>query len=465
MVAALVLMVGVLGTFVMIDGANRATRDNNARASATALTREILEQARTVDYEKVTAGTLLTELRNKPELGGTVANGVWKLNRKSVEFAITSTICTFDDPIDGLGVPGPANPCPAGNTQGTTGTTDSNPDDFRRVSLAVQWTRGTKVNTIQQTSQINNPGGGIGPRILTFPNPFGTSQTTTGTSIALSATTTSTHLLTWSADDGRPAGRGTLTGPRTAWTWNWPIGTAGTGTPRVDWVVDGAYTIDAQPFDSRGVPGEARVATVLLNRIAPLAPASVRGGRSGGGSGSSNLVEMDWPQNIERDVIGYRVRRVFPDAAPVPICPPSNTAVIASLECADSSPPSGSLRYEVVAVDRTDLAVSNSTPREGTARTLSVGSSAGYRLDRPTITAVGTVNGKPELTIAPPADSNGGADVLFYRIYRDGTRYDRTAGNGSVYHDPAPRFATHEYRVSAVHTSYNEGKLSDPRTW
>ncbi len=45
MVAASVLMIGVLGTFVMLDGASKKNRDNNARTAATSLAREVLEQA------------------------------------------------------------------------------------------------------------------------------------------------------------------------------------------------------------------------------------------------------------------------------------------------------------------------------------------------------------------------------------------------------------------------------------
>jgi hypothetical protein len=56
--------------------------------------------------------------------------------------------------------------------------------------------------------------------------------------------------------------------------------------------------------------------------------------------------------------------------------------------------------------------------------------------------------------------------VLFYRIYRDGVRYTRTPGNGSIFIDPTPTGASHTYRVSAVHNpSYNESKLSDPTVW
>jgi type II secretory pathway pseudopilin PulG len=466
MVAALVLMVGVLGTFVMIDGANKTTRENNARTSATALAREILEQARTLDYEKVSNATLLTELRAKPDLGGTVdSSGKWTLNRKGLAITVTSSVCTYDDPLDGVGSPVAQNACAAGNTTGQPANqSDSNPDDFRRVTLTIEWKRGTKVNRIVQTSQINNPGGGLGPRITSFPNPFGGAQVTSGTQIPLTAQSTSSQVLTWSADDGRPEGRGSLVGPNTSWSWNWPIGTVGTGTPRVDWVVDGAYTINAQPFDDRGVPGELRAANVLLNRRVPLQVSGLAGGRSGQGSGGTAAVEMDWQPNDERDVIGYRVERTAPTAANV--CPPtSGTTYITATSCMDVNPPGGTLSYRVMAMDRTDLASPTSTPRQGDIRTLSVSSSVGLRMQEPGLT-VTTTNGKPQLNITPPSDSSGGTLVLFYRIYRDGVRYTRTPGNGSIFIDPTPTGASHTYRVSAVHNpSYNESKLSDPTVW
>ena len=46
MVASMVLVLGVLGAFALLDGANRTTVSNNGRIGATNLGRELLENAR-----------------------------------------------------------------------------------------------------------------------------------------------------------------------------------------------------------------------------------------------------------------------------------------------------------------------------------------------------------------------------------------------------------------------------------
>ena len=482
MVAAFVLMIGVLGTFIMVDGANKKTRDNSARSAATALSREILEQARTLDYAEVSKATLRDSLRAKTDLSGTLlTDGRWVLNRKGIAIAVDATICIYDDPLDGLGNPGPADPCGAGNVSGQPPATvkDSNPDDFRRVTLTLSWLAGggstppvatQACNTgnklcITQVSQINNPGGGLGPRITKFPNPNSGVQITSGNSVALYAESTNTHILKWTVDDGRPAGRGNLSGPGTVWNWSWSLGTVDSGTPREDWVVDGAYAVNAQPFDSRGVPGELRVASVMLNRRVPLAPSGFLGGRSGGGGGGGNLVEMDWLPNVERDIIGYRVWRRGATGS-TRICPAESAgenAVWTKLSCTDSNAPSGNqVTYDLRAVDRVDLGSPSSLPRTlgGDVSSFTTASNTGTRLDEPGL-SVTTVNGKPQLTITPPAGT-----VLFYRVYRDGERIGRTTGNATLYLDANPTSTQHRYQVSAVHDpSYNEGRISGEVTW
>ena len=478
MVAAMVLMIGVLGTFVMIDGANQTTRDNNARTAVSAVAREILEQARTVDYEKITPSQLIPELRTKPALQGTLDSaGNWVVRQRNIKLTISASVCTYDDPADGRGdpaVPMPAEqaPCPAGHapTSTTPPPVDSNPDDFRRVTLTLKWYQGGNERQIKQTAQLNNPSGGLGPRIILFPNPNGGAQITSGSAVPFTATSTWANNITWAADDGRTQGRGSLTGGGTAWSWNWNIGTPGTGTPSVDWVLDGAYTISAQPFDSRGVPGEMRIASVWLNRRAPLPVPGLLGGRSGQTSGAASVVEMDWNANPERDVIGYRVYRYINDALDRRICPASTApeAVTTNRFCVDGNPPSGgNLDYKVVAVDRTDIKNPLSSTREtlhAEASTIDVPTSTGSttRLDAPTGLKV-TTNAaqKPQLDWNTTTDS-----VYFYRVYRNGVRIGRTSGPTPSFVDNDPLDSTYRYQVSAVHNpSFNEGRLSGEVVW
>lgn len=481
MVAAVVLMIGVLGTYVMIDGANRTTSDNNARTYAAGLGREILEQARVIDYESVAASStpatgLVAKLREKASLTGTVdASGNWLIVRRGVQFTVTAQTCTFDDPSDGLGSPGPSNPCPTG--AGAATVTDSNPDDFRRVNLTLAWKRGPQVRQITQTTQIVNPGGGLGPRITKFLDPNGGAQIgnnsgTGPTEVQLNAESTIASTVRWAVDDGRSSGVANMTSPGgKLWDWVWNIGTVGSGTPGVDWVLDGSYAANAQPFDYRGVPGELRVASVLLNRRKPLAPALVGAGRSDPASGSgSRVVELDWLPNAERDVIGYRVYRIDPTGR-TRICPAptvtSGDQVTKRFNCVDTTPPSFSerptIQYEIVAVDRPVLGDLTSGTSEGDPVPISVGA-IGVQLERPTNLVATSESGRPKLSWTPPPVP-AGERILFYRIYRDGARYTRTVSDSPTFVDLTPTSTYHWYRVSAVPETYNEGRLSDGVLW
>ena len=65
MVAIVVLLVGVLGVVVMLDGANAVTSRTKAREGATNLSRSVLELARGA-YRELTANGSVAELRAVP---------------------------------------------------------------------------------------------------------------------------------------------------------------------------------------------------------------------------------------------------------------------------------------------------------------------------------------------------------------------------------------------------------------
>jgi hypothetical protein len=68
------------------------------------------------------------------------------------------------------------------------------------------------------------------------------------------------------------------------------------------------------------------------------------------------------------------------------------------------------------------------------------------------------------LTWAPSAgDPNLGDSVSFYRIYRDGVRYDRTSlGTDTSWTDTAVGGTTHSYQVTAVDTHLAESPAAGP---
>ncbi len=447
MIAASILMVGLLGTFAMLDGAQSTTRANATRTMTLNLAREISEQARSIEYVDLTPSQLVTELRKKPNLAGTIeANGLWTLTRRGVQVGVVATVCTFDDPADGLAAVPPQNACPAA-TAVAGAPPEVNPDDFRRVSLLLKWTQRGRVYESTQVAQISNPSGGRGPRITAFPDPFSL-QVTTAASIPFVVTSTTSTTVRWSMDDG--VSMGDAVGGPNNWTFNWNIGTVGTG----DWTVDGTYTASVQPFDARGVPGERRVATVLLNRREPMAPSNVAGGRSDAHGG---VVEVEWAPNRERDILGYRVYRKNATVIKARVCPPPSAgtdAVTTATACTDYEP-GNQPTYTVAAVDRPTLGNPSSGTREGDLSHLVI-SGAGSRPEPPHSLVTTVTNGRVVLAWLPTGNA-----PAFYRIYRDGVRIDRTVTDLPYYTDPnVADGQPHRYAVSAVSTAFNESELS-----
>ena len=169
MVAALVLVVGLLGTFTLIDGANKTTVTNNARIGATNLAREILENARSLDYDVLTDTQLIPAIQAKPNMSGT--RTPWKVQRRGIVFTVEADVCTFDDPKDNVATMVPPDVCtPQAPVQAAAGTlkVEDQPDDFRRMNVKLTWNTGGRDISINQTALISNPSGGMGPRITTF---------------------------------------------------------------------------------------------------------------------------------------------------------------------------------------------------------------------------------------------------------------------------------------------------------
>lgn len=55
--------------------------------------------------------------------------------------------------------------------------------------------------------------------------------------------------------------------------------------------------------------------------------------------------------------------------------------------------------------------------------------------------------------------------MSFYRIYRDGIRYDRTSTTATTFTDATPGNVVRVYTVTAVDSSFNESDLSWPVIW
>lgn len=104
MVAVVMLVVGVLAMLVMIDGSLASTSRTTAREQATNLARDLVERSRQVPYASTTtdaaAAALAATLPENPAVGG----ASFVVQRRNVNYAVTVTACSIDDPSDGAGV-------------------------------------------------------------------------------------------------------------------------------------------------------------------------------------------------------------------------------------------------------------------------------------------------------------------------------------------------------------------------
>jgi type II secretory pathway pseudopilin PulG len=458
MIAALILVIGAGAAFSLIDSANRSVTFNSARVGATNLGRELTEYARNTDYDELQPSQVVAALRKHPRITGTLAGGNWKIERRNVEYTVSTSVCTFDDPKDGLADVAPPNPCPK-PAPVAGAPSEINPDDFRRVTYTMTWKARGRAGTASQSTLVVNPAGGLGPRITDFTEP---TTEWTGDSISWGAAwprklkSTPAASVHWSVDDG--VSGGDAGGGSSEWGFDWTLGTA--FDPSGQWVRDGVYTISAQAFDSRGVPGEAVSRTVAINRHKPAAVS----GLAAGYNKTRGVVDMRWERYDERDLQGYKVIRLLDNEQ---ICP-AGTGVQQGLSCTDANPPLLGSAYQVFAVDCTDLKAATCNQQKGfPAISPVVALLGGTPPDTPTNLTAGVVDGKPLLTWTAPATVPDGP-VRFYRIYRDtGTgladRYDETVTSDPTYTDPKPGSTTaHKYWVTAVDQNFNESAPSAP---
>jgi hypothetical protein len=224
----------------------------------------------------------------------------------------------------------------------------------------------------------------------------------------------------------------------------------------------------AQSFDDRGVAGDAKLASIVLNRRRPYAPPTFAGGYN---SRLGLVTELTWALNSERDIAGYRVYWTGMDGilgagVDVRVCPSllsgSTLLSTSTTSCADLLPAiSGVSKYSIVAVDRD----STGALREGDERSYSV-SALGTRPPAPGGPLVAsTVAGQATLSWSTPSS---GSPPIFYRIYRGGTdradRIDRTSGPATSWTDGSAT-TMQDYWITAIDATYNESDPIGPVRW
>jgi Tfp pilus assembly protein PilV len=162
--ASIVLIVGLTAMLGMLIVGNHATAANRERQAATSLARELIEDTRTLAYTQLVQSSMASTLQPMVS-GSTVSGQTLQVTRSIYTFNVTFTECSLDDRIDGYGSHTSA-PLRGGSwcsDVAASGSTDSNPDDYKRVSVTVTPANGSTVSQVQQTALIyNQPANGHG---------------------------------------------------------------------------------------------------------------------------------------------------------------------------------------------------------------------------------------------------------------------------------------------------------------
>lgn len=505
MVAMVILLIGLAGTITLLDQANASTTTDKAREGAVALSRELVEAARSQSYDQLTQGNVVSATRSRNGFTASAVNGAgWQIQRRGITYTMAVGVCSVDDPNDNTGARDPgfcagngtttATQCAgalgrtgdiggAGTAVGVTvgdcgidlsrdgqvdnltlgeigsctgsvcsggGTTDKNPDDYKRVVTLVRWTIGAGSRFVLQSTSLPYPGLSGAPRVNSLTaagNNYVISDRNATSFTATAVTNRRAASVAWSLD-GTPTGTAAAVGTAgTQWTVTWPLTTAacaaGGTTPANGEVLDGAYVLGAKAFDSYAQAGPTKAQTVTLDRCAPYKPADPTVARIGGSG-----VEAVWNPNRERDIEGYQLFRVQGAGSASAVCSMSR-----ALACTDSSfPSSGSWDYYVVAYDRDS--VTNGFRAGAISAKITINLS-----NNPPIAPAGALAGS-RLTAsstsiswaASPGDADG--TIKGYRVYRDGTSLNNRYGpllaaSATSFTDTAATEG-HTYYVAAV---------------
>ena len=411
MVAAMLLAVGVLGTVTLIDGANAVTNTNKAREGATALTREIVEVARSLPYEDLDGTALEASIQAQPGLADDdLGMAGWQILRRSatgagdVRYVVDVFACTMDDEKDGARAASDTGTyCNGSVAAGSTVRVDNNPDDLRRVEIDVAYQppgaavpscrgaggadTGTGRNCVQQVTLVPNPTGGLGPSVRSstvqvFPcsgvgasvcsaTALGSGDAvepqSTGVRITFS-TNSAANNVGWRANNLESSeGLASATDSSLKnWelTWEFPSSLVDSRAYQV--------TIEASLLGAAGNPG---VAAVPVNLRRPAAPdvSNVDPQAFGFNTRITPVAEFQWlPGNQENDLNNYVLMRADVEGnnqAPklsggnlddfVSGCEPPGL-IQSDLDCFDPSPPlTGTYNYYVIALDSRWDTVSN----------------------------------------------------------------------------------------------------------
>ncbi|MEA2388652.1 MAG: hypothetical protein QOG41_1425 [Thermoleophilaceae bacterium] len=343
LVAATLLIIGSLGTFALVDTANSTTSQARAREGATNLGREVLEDARSTAYANVgPPGWLQPKLQSLSGGTGTVTSPSTysqqtTVTRRGIAYTVVVTPCSVDDSRDSYGAHGAGiNWC---TDSGSSGTTDGQPEDMKRVAVTISWTVNGRVQSpLTLTGTFGSSGAAIGPATsaLAIVAPTGltgsppvVATNPAGGIVKFRGTSVGAADMKFTVNGGEQQ-TGIVNNNNTTWDFSWNISA----------LKDGTYTIGAVAIDALGTRGQPLTIQITLNRTVPGPLANLTGGYNYVKvAGTRTLVlEGAWDANAEGNVTGYEV-----DRGATVVC---GGATSLATECIDLNPPaSGSATY------------------------------------------------------------------------------------------------------------------------
>lgn len=493
LVAALVLVLGLGALLQLLITANHTISTTRLRQVETNLARELLEDSRELASTQLTGAAIASALQSavpQATLSGSslvvtraVSSGT------PTSFNVSFNVCDLDNPGDGYG--NHDSPPASGGAWcpdvGSNGTQDSNPNDYKRVSVTITPSdRSTPV--VRQTiliysRPVNGPAVSCLSTSATCPGPDVT--VTSGSSLTFNVRTTTTAArIQWLVNGNVPPSAQIAStdpyvpsGTSSSFTWNFPT-------------ADGTYAITAVAYDTNGQSGTRSTVVVSLNRHQAIAPTSFNAGWNDLVGG----VEIQWVPSVDQDVLYYRVYRKYGSNAPQLVATCGASGNVTGTSCVDApqptfAPPIESARpnpctgpaqsyttanlYWVVGVD-TDP--TTRLPRESSAQSPQVDANLCNHQPYAPSRLSGTLdNGQLALTWnAPsPVAPDSWQSIQAWRVYRwpsnrgvqiPGDRYQLVGNSPAVtrYTDssPSPGGVQQSYCVTAVDIRLNESPCS-----
>jgi prepilin-type N-terminal cleavage/methylation domain-containing protein len=442
-VAMAVILVGVLGTVALLDRASAQSSEAKTRQTANALIRDIVETSQGVAYTSLTSTTAKTTLQASGFADADTGTSAWEVKRNGITFAMNVTACVVDDPRDGQGAHAAAYGfC----SDSPPGTGDTNPDDYRRVTLTATppAALGDPISqtTIVGANRVTNPGG-TGPgggtstsndikefkitsptlhsgqvapcansTICAFPTT--TTTSVTPKSVTFQVTTAYTAQKIKFTVDGTPAA--TVNGPASSFTWTWNL---------PDGQPDGNYVVAAQIFDEAGTTAIASPSplVVTINRYTPdpNAFAPTAAGRNplwGNTPEIETYPTADTTARVDRDITGFTASRQINSGTPAVVC---QTFTPNLRGCQDTTAPNccnGSITYRITPTGLNPDGSQQTGGSTGPSRDVNLANTRPTEPQDVTLVRNGNIVTITWTNPAGSGDPDPGDCVDFFRVYR-----------------------------------------------